>query len=158
MNTTITLPTWAASKAIELGLPEPVFSSALQMILQNKNLVNAMDHSAEMDDHIYQAVIRQATEARKQKAEAQILLGDTTLQEEAAHDLAVLSREELITDPFYRAVLPLLVKVVHPDPIRRLHAEEASSLIMQLADVKRKYRSTSITEVIVKQCREKLQA
>jgi hypothetical protein len=64
----------------------------------------------------------------------------------------VISREELLSHPFYRAVLPLLMKVVHPGPILKLHVEEANQVVFMLADLKRKYRAASFTEVLVKRC------
>ncbi len=141
------------AKAQELGLREEIFSCALQMISQNRNLVNAIDHSSEMDDYIYQAIIRESIEKRKREAEENIFSGDPELQRAATKDLAILSREELTTDPFYRAVLPLLVKVVgQHQPILRGYAEEASAIVLELADFKRRHRSISFTEVIVKRC------
>jgi hypothetical protein len=51
-----------------------------------------------------------------------------------------------------------MVKTLHHEPIRRLHAEEASSIVMQLADCKRRFRATTLTEVIVKKCSEAIEA
>jgi len=137
-------------RAAELGLSEDILACALNMIEQNRNLVNAMDNSVEMDDYIYRAVIKQATEKRKQKAEAALYSADKSTRANAEKDLKVMSREELTTDPFYRAVLPLMVKVLRNEPILRLHAEEASAIVLQLAEFKRRHRATSVTEVIVK--------
>ena len=89
---------------------------------------------------------------RKQKAETELYSDDVLLQIDAQKDLTVLSREEIGSDPYYRAVLPLIAKVVVNESILRLHAEEASSIILQLADFKRKHRATSLTEIIVKRC------
>ena len=146
------------SKALELGISEEIFSIALYIISQNKNLVNAMDNSVEMDDYIYRAILRDAFSKRKAKAETDLYNDDDPLlQIEAQKDLTVLSREELGSDPFYRAVLPLIAKVVVHESILRLHAEEASAIILKLADFKRKHRATSITEVIVKRCGEEIE-
>ena len=117
-----------------------------------------MDNSVEMDDYIYRAILRDAFSKRKAKAETDLYNDDDPLlQIEAQKDLTVLSREELGSDPFYRAVLPLIAKVVVHESILRLHAEEASAIILKLADFKRKHRATSITEVIVKRCGEEIE-
>jgi hypothetical protein len=42
--------------------------------------------------------------------------------------------------------------VMNHEPILRLHAEEASAVVLELADFKRRHRATSLTEVIVKRC------
>jgi hypothetical protein len=140
------------SRANELGISKDIISCALNILGQNRNLVNAIDNGAEMDEYIYRAVLKQAFDNRKQKAKDGLFSEDEQLQLEAKKDLSVLSREELVSDPFYRAVLPLMVKVLANEPIQRLHAEEASTIVMQLADMKRRFRSTSVTEVIVKKC------
>jgi hypothetical protein len=139
-------------KASELGISGEIFSCALDLLSRNRNLVNAIDHRVEMDDYIYQAIIRQSIEKRRAIAENDLSTEDEELQEKASKDLAVLSREELTTDPFFRAVLPLLMKVVNGGPILRLYAEEASTIVIELADFKRRHRATSFTEVIVKRC------
>jgi hypothetical protein len=139
------------SRALELGISEEIFSIALHIISQNKDLVNAMDNCVEMDDYIYRAVLKDAFEKRKAKAEIDLYINDPALQAEAQKDLTILSREELASDPFYRAVLPLIAKIVH-ESVLRLHAEEASAIILKLADFKRKHRATSLTEIIVKRC------
>ena len=140
------------AKALELGISEDKMMIALNIISQNKNLVNAMDNSVEMDDYIYRAILKDAFQKRKQKAETELYSDDVLLQIDAQKDLTVLSREEIGSDPYYRAVLPLIAKVVVNESILRLHAEEASSIILQLADFKRKHRATSLTEIIVKRC------
>lgn len=142
----------ARIKASELGIPEGIMSCALEMISKNRNLVNAIDNRVEMDDYIYQAILKQAFQKRKSLAEENHESNDPVLQKQAAKELEVLSREEVTIDPFYRAVLPLMAKVLIDEPILRLHAEEASSIVLQLADFKRRHRSTSFTEVIVKHC------
>ena len=140
------------AKALELGISEDRMMIALNIISQNKNLVNAMDNSVEMDDYIYRAILKDAFQKRKQKAETELYSDDVLLQIDAQKDLTVLSREEIGSDPYYRAVLPLIAKVVVNESILRLHAEEASTIILQLADFKRKHRATSLTEIIVKRC------
>ena len=145
-------------KSRNLGIPEEFVATALNIITQNKNLVNAMDHTGEMDDYIYRAILKLAFEKRKEKAEAALYTDDMLAQREAEKDLTMLRREELTSDAFYRAVLPLIVKVLHGEPILRLHAEEASKIVLQLADFKRKHRSTSFTEVIVKRCVAEIEA
>jgi len=139
-----------SAKANELGLPENFMACALNIITQNRNLVNAMDRTGEMDDYIYRAILTEAFAQRKARAEANLYAEDPALQREAQKDLTLLRREELTSDVFYRAVLPLLVKVLRGAPILRLHAEEASRIVLQLADVKRKNRTVSLTELIVK--------
>lgn len=150
--------TTVKEKAQQLGIAPEILDCALSFICRNKNLVNAMDHTNETDDYIYRAILKQAFEKRKAKAEADLDSSDPLAQIEARKDLVVLSREEVGTDPFYRAVLPLIVKVLDHEPILRLHAEEASAVVLNLADFKRKHRATSFTEVIVKRCAEELQS
>jgi hypothetical protein len=145
------------SKALELGLSEEVMTSAFDIISQNKNLVNAIDNSVEMDDYIYRAILKKAFDKRKSLAETNLYAEDPVLQMEAQKDLTILSREELGSDPYYRAVLPLIAKVVVNESILRLHAEEASTVILRLADFKRKHRATSLTEIIVKTCSAEIQ-
>ena len=140
------------SKASELGIPSEVISCALNILSQNRNLVNAIDNGVEMDDYIYRAVLRQAFDKRMANAENDFYSFDESKQRAAERDLKILEREELTSDAFYRAVLPLMVKTLHHEPIRRLHAEEASTIVMQLADCKRRFRATTLTEVIVKKC------
>ncbi len=140
------------ARASELGIADFILDQALNIISKNKNLVNAMDNCVEMDDYIYRAVLKEAFQERKRVAEMNLQSEDVSLQTEAMNDLAVLSREELGSHPFYRAVLPLIVKVVDNSSILKLHAEEASEIILKLADFKRRYRATSVTEVIVKKC------
>ena len=139
-----------SAKARELGISEDIITCALHMIYQNRHLVNAIDNCVEMDDYIYQAVLKQAVARRKQKAETNLLHTDAEVRAGAEKDLWLLSREELVTNPFYRAVLPLIVKVVLNEPILRLHAEEASAMVLELADAKRRHRTTSLTEIIVR--------
>ena len=145
------------ARASELGIAEFILEQALHIISKNKNLVNAMDNSVEMDDYIYRAVLKEAFSKRKLRAEINLQSEDATLQSEAMSDLSVLSREELGSHPFYRAVLPLIVKVVDNGSILKLHAEEASEIILKLADFKRRYRATSVTEVIVKKCASEIE-
>lgn len=136
----------------QLGIPEDYLTCAIEIISRNMNMVNAMDHTGEMDDYIYRAILKQAFEKRRMKAEAALNEQNTALQSAAEKDLTALRREELTSDVFYRAVLPLVVKVVQGEPILRLHVEEASRIVLELADIKRKNRATSVTEVIVKKC------
>jgi hypothetical protein len=145
-------------KAIELGISSDIISCALNIISQNKNLVNAMDNGAEMDDYIYQTILKQAFNRRMVDAEKNFYSDDESRQIAAEKDLKILEREELTSDAFYRAVLPLMVKTLQHEPIRRLHAEEASSIVMKLADCKRRFRATSLTEVIVKTCSVEIEA
>ena len=137
---------------MELGISSEVVSCALHILSQNRNLVNAIDNGVEMDDYIYRAILKQAFDKRMALAERDIYSLDEERQIAAERELKVLEREELTSDAFYRAVLPLMVKTLHHEPIRRLHAEEASTIVMQLADCKRRFRATSLTEVIVKKC------
>jgi hypothetical protein len=145
-------------KAQVLGIAPDILFCALNLICRNKNLVNAMDHTNETDDYIYRAILKQAFDKRKAKAEADLESSDPLAQIDARKDLVVLSREEVGTDPFYRAVLPLIAKVLGHEPILRLHAEEASAVVLKLADFKRRHRATSFTEIIVKRCAEELQS
>jgi hypothetical protein len=138
-------------KATELGVSEEIIACALHIIYQNKDLVNAIDNSVEMDDYIYRYVIRHFTSKRKQRAAADLYNADDETRLHAERDLSVVSREELASDPFYRAVLPLINKAID-EPVLRLHAEEASAIVLELADFKRRHRATSLTEVIVKNC------
>jgi hypothetical protein len=145
-------------KALELGISSDVIDCALHIICQNRNLVNAIDNSIEMDDYIYRAILKQAFDKRLVRAEKDIYSDDASTQAAAERDLQILKREELTSDAFYRAVLPLMVKTLNHEPIRRLHAEEASSIVMELADFKRRFRATSLTEVIVKKCSAEIEA
>jgi hypothetical protein len=141
------------SKAQRLGLREEILECALQLLSDNRNMINAIDHAAEMDDYIYQAVLRESIEKRKNKAYLDMESDDASLQRTARKDLEILSREEATIDPFCRAVLPLVIKVIgHQQPMLRLYVEEASALVQELAEFKRRHRTTSITEVIVKYC------
>ena len=148
--TTTSLKQPMRPQAHDLGISEEVLACALNIIFQNRHLVNAIDNKVEMDEYIYRAVLKQAFEKCKKGAEAALQDPNPLISARAEKDLSVLSREELITDPFYRAVLPLIVKVTGREPILRLYAEIASSIVLQLADFKRKHRATSLTEVIVK--------
>lgn len=143
-------------KAQALGLWDEALVCALDILSQNRNLVNALDNRNEMDEYIYRAIIKAATERRKVAAEAALNSDDPVAVAQAEKDLSMLSREELTTDPYYRAILPLLAKMVVNEPILRLHADEASEIIIKLADFKRRHRVTSLTEVIVTQCKEEL--
>ena len=143
-------------KANELGIAEDIIRCALDILYKNKNLVNAIDNRVEMDEYIYRSIIKIYTDRRKSQAEADILSEDTAKRSKAEKDLHLLSRDELTTDPNYRAVLPIIIKVVTNEPILRLHADEASELILKLADFKRKHRATSLTEVIVTKCSAEL--
>jgi hypothetical protein len=51
-----------------------------------------------------------------------------------------------------------MVKTLQHEPIRRLHAEEASAIVMHLADCKRRFRATTLTEVIVKKFSTEIEA
>jgi len=145
-------------KAIELGISSEIISCALHILSQNRNLVNAIDNGVEMDDYIYRAILKQAFDKRLANAERDIYSSEEEKQVTAERDLKILEREEITSDAFYRAVLPLMVKTLHHEPIRRLHAEEASTIVMQLADCKRRFRATTLTEVIVKKCSAEIQA
>jgi hypothetical protein len=146
------------SKATELGIPPEIISCAWSILSQNRNLVNAIDNGVEMDDYIYRAILKQAFDRRMADAERDVYSLDESRQSAAERDLKILEREELTSDAFYRAVLPLMVKTLHHEPIRRLHAEEASAIVMQLADCKRRFRATTLTEVIVKKCNLEMEA
>jgi hypothetical protein len=91
------------------------------------------------------------------RAQRDVYSDDPAVQAAAEKDLKILEREELTSDAFYRAVLPLMVKTLNHEPIRRLHAEEASSIVLKLADCKRRFRAVSLTEVIVKKCSEEIE-
>jgi hypothetical protein len=146
------------NKALELGISSDVISCAVHILSQNKNLVNAIDNGVEMDDYIYRAILKQAFDKRMASAEKDFYSMDEARQTAAERDLKILERGELTSDAFYRAVLPLMAKTLHHEPIRRLHAEEASSIVMQLADCKRRFRATTLTEVIVKKCSHEIEA
>ena len=148
MTTSFVPPSSKGNAPLEIS--EEIIFCAVNILYQNRNLVNAIDNKIEMDDYIYRAVLKQAFEKARLETETALNEGDATAILKAEKDLAVLSREELVTDPFYRAVLPLLVKVVVNEPILRLHADVASGIILNLADFKRKHRATSVTEIIVK--------
>ena len=146
-------------KALELGVSAEFIACGLHIICQNRNLVNAIDHSVEMDDYIYRAILKLAFEKRRMRAEKDLYADDENVQREAQKDLTRLRREELTSDAFYRAVLPLMTKVLKNDePVLRLHAEEASSIVLELADFKRRHRSTSLTEIIVRRCSAEIEA
>ncbi|MBO9681488.1 MAG: hypothetical protein J7502_02245 [Flavisolibacter sp.] len=146
------------SKATELGISSEIISCALNILSQNRNLVNAIDNGVEMDDYIYRAILRQAFDKRMADAERDFYSFDEEKQSAAERDLKILEREELTSDAFYRAVLPLMVKTLQHEPIRRLHAEAASTIVMQLADWKRRFRATTLTEVIVKKFSGEIEA
>lgn len=144
------------AKSEELGISEEIVTLALYIIHQNKELVNAMDNRTEMDEYIYRAVIKSSTERRKQAATLGLESDDDEVRSQSEKDLSVLSREELTTDPYYRAILPVIAKVVAHEAILRLHADEAADIVLKLADFKRRFRATSVTEIIIKQCRAEL--
>lgn len=146
------------NKSVELGISPEVIACALHIICQNRNLVNAIDNSVEMDDYIYRAILKQAFEKRMARAERDVYSNEPSIQSAALKDLQILKREELTSDAFYRAVLPLMVKTLNHEPVRRLHAEEASAIVMELADCKRRFRMTSLTEIIVKKCSAEIAA
>jgi hypothetical protein len=56
-------------KALELGISSDIINCALQIISQNRNLVNAIDSGVEMDDYIYRTILKQAFEKRMIEAE-----------------------------------------------------------------------------------------
>lgn len=147
-----------ATKASELGIWEEALACALTILAQNRHMVNALDNASQMDEYIYLAIIKGATEKRRQAAEAALESGDESVRYRAQKELSSLSREELITDPHYRAVLPIVIKIVANGPVLRLHADEAAEIIFKLADFKRKHRSTSITHVIVTKCGPELES
>lgn len=149
---------YVQDKSAELGISSEIISCALKILSQSRNLVNAIDNGVEMDDYIYRAILKQAFDKRMASAERDVYSIDEDRQRAAELDLRILEREELTSDAFYRAVLPLMVKTLNHQPIRRLHAEEASTIVMQLAECKRRFRSTSFTEVIVKNCSSEIQA
>jgi Fic family protein len=148
---------WTKVKSAQLGITEEVLSCALDILFQNRNLVNAIDNKIEMDDYIYRAVLKQAFIQYKKQSQIALEEGNLSERLKAEKDLSVISREEIVTDPFYRAVLPLLIKVVSPEPILRMHAELTSTIVLDLADFKRKHRSTSVTEILVRHCAAELQ-
>ncbi len=156
MNT-ITTKEQVKAKAAELGMPEDAMFCALDILSQNRDMVNALDNTNEMDEYIYHAIIKAATDSKRQQAERDFESPDDDVRLRAEKDLTTLSREELITDPHYRAVLPILAKIVVNGPILRLHAEEASRIVFTLADFKRKHRTTSLTQVIVTKCATELE-
>ena len=92
-------------KAIELGISADIVASALHIICQNRNLVNAIDHAVEMDDYIYRSILTRAFDRRKARAEADLDSDDPNLQSAAQKDLKLLSREApapmLFTAPYY---------------------------------------------------------
>ena len=154
---TITTKEQVKAKASELGMPEDAMFCALDILSQNRDMVNALDNTNEMDEYIYHAIIKAATDSKRQQAERDFESPDDDVRLRAEKDLTTLSREELITDPHYRAVLPILAKIVVNGPILRLHAEEASRIVFTLADFKRKHRTTSLTQVIVTKCATELE-
>ncbi len=145
------------AKAAELGMPEDAMYCALDILSQNRDMVNALDNTNEMDEYIYHAIIKAATDSKRQQAEKDFESPDEAIRLKAEKDLTTLSREELITDPHYRAVLPILARIVVNGPMLRLHAEEASRIVFTLADFKRKHRTTSLTQVIVTKCATELE-
>lgn len=145
-------------KAAELGISYDTIFCALHILSQNKDLVNAIDYRMEMDDYIYRAIIKNETEKKKRQAEEDLLSADEHIQQQAEKNLSMLSRDELMTDPYYRAVLPILVKIAANDPILRLHADVAADIVLHLADFKRRHRATSVTEIIVTKCRNEIDA
>ena len=144
------------AKAQELGLSEEFMAYALEILYQNRDLVNAIDNQAEMDEHIYRSIIKTSTDRRRKQAEKDLHNADDTVRVQAEKDLSYLSREEIMADPYYRAVLPVIVKVVANDPILRLHVEEAAVIVLELADFKRRHRAMSVTEVLVTKCTAEL--
>jgi hypothetical protein len=149
---------WTKEKSAQLGISEEILTCALDILFQNRNLVNAIDNKIEMDDYIYRAVLKKAFTKYKEQAQLALEEGGSTESLKAEKELSVISREELVTDPFYRAVLPLLIKVVSPEPILRMHAELTSAIVLDLADFKRKHRTTSVTEILVRHCAAELQS
>jgi hypothetical protein len=153
MNSATSFPaSWVREKASFLGLPEEMLSIALELVNSNRNLMNVMDHTTEMDEYIYKALLRYVLEKKQTEVEHLLIHGNLSQQSTAQQSLAVLSREELSSNPFYRAVIPLLIKVTPSHAILRIHAEEASALVILLGDVKRKFRCTSLSELIVRYC------
>ena len=145
------------TKAEQLGLAPEYLYCALDLLSQNKDMVNALDNTTEMDEYIYLAITKAATDQRRLQAEQAFGSEDDAARESAQRDLAQLSREELITDPAHRAVLPIVAKIVANGPILRLHAEEAAKIVFELADFKRRHRTTSLTQVIVTRCAAELE-
>lgn len=149
---TLQLQQQIKDKAEDLGLWEEALTCALDVLSRNRDMVNALDNRSQMDEYIYHALIKGTTGKRRQQAEENLNSADAALQQEAERDLGTLSREELTTDPYYRAVLPIIVKIVATGPVLRLHAEEASDIVFKLADFKRMHRTTSLTGIIVTKC------
>lgn len=144
------------AKATELGLSKEFMLCALNILSQNRDFVNAIDNRTEMDEYIYRGIMKNSMDKRRKRAEEDIEHEDETIRTQAERELSLLSKEELITDPYYRAVLPMVIKILVNEPILRLHAEEAAAIVLELADFKRRHRSTSVTEVIVRRCSEEL--
>jgi hypothetical protein len=140
------------TKAAEIGIWEEALTTALYILSQSRDLVNAIDSKREMDEYIYHGILKTATDKRRAKAEKDIESNDEQVREDAEKELATLSREELLTDPHYRAVLPIVAKIITNGPILRLHVDESAEVVFKLADFKRKHRALSITEIIVTQC------
>ncbi len=140
------------SKAAEMGIGEEALTCALYTLSQSKDLVNAIDNKREMDDYIYHSILKSATDKRRAKAELALDSEREEEREAAEKDLATLSREELVTDPHYRAVLPIVARLITNGPILRLHVDESAEMVFKMADFKRRYRALSVTEVIVTQC------
>ncbi|HEX2532850.1 MAG TPA: hypothetical protein VHK69_03885 [Chitinophagaceae bacterium] len=145
-------------RAAELGIGTEALECALYILSSNRELINALDNKAEMDEYIYRTIIKTAIDRRQRQAEKNLDGEDASLQLAAERDLSLLSREELMSDPYYRAILPIISKIVVQGPILRLHADEASEIILNLADFKRRHRVTTLTEVIVTRCRAELDA
>lgn len=143
------------AEAIDLA-PEYLYC-ALDLLSQNKDLMNALDNTNEMDEYIYLAITKAATDKRRLNAELHFDSDNEEHRNAAHRDLAQLSREELISDPSHRAVLPIVAKIVANGPILRLHAEEAAKIVFELAAFKRKHRSTSLTQIIVTRCNAELE-
>jgi len=80
-------------KAAELGISPEIISCALQIISQNRNLVNAIDNSVEMDDYIYRAILKQAFDKRMAKAEEDVYSHDEARQLAAEKDLKILENQ-----------------------------------------------------------------
>jgi hypothetical protein len=147
-----------SAKAKELEVWEEALTCALYILSQNRDLVNALDNKTEMDEYIYHAIIKSATDKRRQQAESLVEGTDEMARQQAEKDLTTLSREELITDPHYRAVLPIVAKIIVGGPILRLHVDEAAETVFKLADFKRKHRAMSITEIIIAKCGTELKS
>ncbi len=156
IRATVQLSQEERAKAAELGLSDEFMLCALTVLSQNRDFVNAIDNRTEMDEYIYRAIMKTSMDKRRKRAEEDIEHEDDLIRLQAERDLSLLSKDELITDPYYRAVLPMIIKILVNEPVRRLHAEEAASIVLELADFKRRHRSTSVTEVIVKRCSEEL--